>query len=1182
MEESGSVFIEEIRKVLAAVKEKAFSEKEKQEKAIEVASLIIKEASLKKVRNSKVLDSINSSLQDARSKALLIYIIDLTFRIKDSKKAAMLIGKQIARLGVPKGLTLSLRLNLLIFRLFYKWLHKLLLPWAKKNILFYSSNVVTHGEKEYLKKFDFLKDGLFNVEYIKEEAIGEADVKEYIDTYLSYISNSSVNFLSLKISGISSKIKINAWEYSLEKICHSLRIIFSAAKKNGKFISLDMESYKYVHLTVAAFKTIMEEKEFLDFSAGITLQAYLPDSYGILQNLIAFAKERLEKKGAPIKIKIVKGAYLNYEQVIASQKGWPQAPFLTKNLTDANFKKMVQLCFQKDNIKAANVVICTHNIFDLAYALILRSEGNIEPFVDFQILDGRIPQIRPVLQKLLDKHFSVFHSVISTDEFSNAVYFLQRRLEENIGNDSFLKFSSEILPGSNAWNLFESQFLQSFNEIEALPSTPRRVFNSKTPTLEVYEGFQNESDTDFNIPSSLVWQKEIIDKWKDHKHERIPLVIGGKEIYTDEVKFNFCPVYLSDLYGYSVADKKLFDLAISTAKIEEKKWGSVSLEKRKEYLEKAAQILREEKQDLIGSTMVDVSKILKEVDHEVSTSIDLIEYYLNRIEKIVKMKDVVPNPKGTILIASSRAFPLSTSSGKIIAALLTGNTVIFKPSPDTVLSAWKLANVFWEAGIPKEVLQFVNCSDATFETVLLDDRISLLSISAASETVDKFLKINPRLNIDATSEGKNIIIITSAADRSLAIKHLVKSAFTFSGQKYSSSSLAILEKEVYEDPVFRKNLVDATLNLDIGSIFEFHTDIGPLLRKPTGKVLEALTTLQDGEEWLLKPKADPLNPFLWTCGIKMGVKTDSLLYKKFLPCPLLGLMKAENLKEAIFLANKVEYGLTAGIESLDEEEQNLWKESIEAGTLYINRPIIKAVIRRQPYGGCKKSSFGKNFKVGGPNYLVPCLSPKEVELPKERKAPSEKVKKLSSFVENFLTSGEKEIWDASLANYAFWWQKMSVFRDPIKILGQDNFFGYLPLRQLTLRFGSGDNLLDTFRICAAALTCDCNLEISFNAKNSPINFHKINSLFKIIDESEEEFLLRIKEKLVRRIRATSLPAKELAIIARENRCFIDDSPVLSNGRYELLNYVRELTISYDYHRFGNLGARESELRKPIV
>lgn len=1174
-------YVEEIREILSSLRGAKISEKEKQEKAIEIAALIVKASHLHKIPFLRYYHAIAVSLQDFNSKALLFNILDLVFRKKNNKQAASLIGKQIKRFGLPKNAPFSFRTLLFIFSLFYKTFYNLLVPLLKKVILFFAANFITFIKKDKNEEFiSFKNKGPFNFTFLKEEAIGEEDVKDYINQCLMHLQNPSIDYLSIKISSLSSKIKIHAWEYSLEIICNNLRKIYAKAKAEGKFVNLDMESYKYLHLTVAAFKTLLEEKEFQDFYAGITLQAYLPDSYAILQNLSAFAKERVEKGGSPIKIHLVKGAYLSYEQVIASQKGWPQAAFLSKILTDANFKRMIRFAFIKENAKVAHVSICTHNVFDLSYALVLRSINEIELFVDFQVGKGRIAQIRAVLESLLKNNLRTYLTILSIDEITSSISFLQRRMEESIGSESILSHTKDLYPESSSWNTFESLFLHSFDEIDKLSSTHRVALNENESTLEVYEAFENESETDFTVPSSLVWQREIISKWKNYNSPKIPLMIGGREIFASESKCNFCPIYLSPLYSYSLADKDLIEQAILSAKQAEEKWQSTSLELRKEYITKAANIFRENRQDLIGVAMVDSSKILKDVDHEITLSIDLMEYYSHRISKIYKMKDVDPRPKGTIVIAASRAFPFSTSTGQIIAALLTGNTVIFKASPDSVLSGWHLVKMLWQAGIPKEVLQFISCSDELFEqTLLKDSRISSFLVSGAAKTVDKFLKINPHVNLCATSEGKNIIIITASADRSLAIKHLVKSAFTFSGQKYSSASLAILEAEVYDDPVFMKNLLDATLNLNIGSVFDLHTDLGPLMLNPTGKVLKVLTELEEKEEWLLKPRVDEKNPHLWSCGIKLGVQPSGILYKYFLPCPMLGIMRAENLKEAVALANNVEYGLAAGLESLDDEEHIFWKKNIEAGTLYINRPIIKAVIRRQPFGGCKKSSFGKTFKVGGPNYLLPFLDPKQVDLPKEKSPLNEKLIKLSSLIESRLSLEEMKIWNTSAGNYAFWWQKMSVFRDPMKILGQDNHFGYVPIKHMVFRIAD-KNFLDIFRIFAACLTCNTPLEVSYDS--SLYNYREFGSLLKIIDETDEAFIERIKIGGFRRIRMTTNPSEKLKITALENRCYIDSSPVLANGRYELLNYLRELSVSYDYHRFGNLGVREAELRKPPV
>jgi len=307
------------------------------------------------------------------------------------------------------------------------------------------------------------------------------------------------------------------------------------------------------------------------------------------------------------------------------------------------------------------------------------------------------------------------------------------------------------------------------------------------------------------------------------------------------------------------------------------------------------------------------------------------------------------------------------------------------------------------------------------------------------------------------------------------------------------------------------------------------------------------------------------------------------MYNNFIAAPILGLMKAKNFKEALKIANNTKYGLCSVLQSLDEEQHLKWKNSMDVGNYYINCSI-RSIIRRQPFGGRKKSTFGKGFKAGGPNYLMQCINCKQTSLPKEKKEVPEKVNMLSSFLEKIELSAEQlGLWYASISNYSYWWQRMKIFRDPTKIVGQDNFFGYMPNKKITLRITKKTHPLDALRICAIALTINLNLEVSFDKKiKSDIDWENLKHFLKVIEEPEEMFLERILEKDILKIRLTHKADKNLKKIAANSFCFIEESPVLANGRYELLNYLREEALSYDYHRGGNLGIREEELRKPIL
>lgn len=299
--------------------------------------------------------------------------------------------------------------------------------------------------------------------------------------------------------------------------------------------------------------------------------------------------------------------------------------------------------------------------------------------------------------------------------------------------------------------------------------------------------------------------------------------------------------------------------------------------------------------------------------------------------------------------------------------------------------------------------------------------------------------------------------------------------------------------------------------------------------------------------------------------------------------PVLGLMRADHLHHAIELANAVPYGLTSGLQSLDDREQTKWIDEIEAGNLYINRGTTGAIVRRQPFGGCKASSIGAGAKAGGPNYLREFMYAEQTGLPQEKYPINDAVNHLTSFLDRLdLTAEQLGIWTASCANYSYWWRRMKQDRDPSKIVGQDNFFRYLPRKNIVLRLQKKSNPLDVLRVCAAVHTCGAKVEISCPTEQGSFNWPELTSSLPLIEESEEQFLHRLKEGGIARVRLVDPASEAILRAAAEFAVYVIDDPVLINGRLELLHYLREVALSIDYHRYGNLGLREGELRKPIL
>lgn len=641
------------------------------------------------------------------------------------------------------------------------------------------------------------------------------------------------------------------------------------------------------------------------------------------------------------------------------------------------------------------------------------------------------------------------------------------------------------------------------------------------------------------------------------------------------------------LYRYSLAEWTQVDEALDHAKTYEQKWASTSPEYRCELLAKAASILREKRGELIGVMMADGGKAIMESDPEISEAIDFAEYYLRSLRTMSACHDIEWRPKGTYLVAPPWNFPVSIPTGGILGALAMGNCVIFKPAPEAVLSGWFVASALWDAGFPKEALQFINCDDeAVGSRLIKDSRIDGVILTGATATARHFLKMRPGLDLSAETGGKNGMIICALSDRDLAIKDLVQSAFGHAGQKCSAVSLAALEAEVYDDPHFKRQLKDAVESLTVGSAWDLSSKVTPLIREPTDALYRALTTLEPGEEWLVKPHQDPLNPHLWSPGVKWGVKEGSFMHQTELFGPVLAVMRAKNLEHAIQIVNGTPYGLTSGLHSLDERQHRIWKSQIEAGNLYINRTTTGAIVRRQPFGGCKSSSYGHGAKAGGPNYIAQFARPITKALPKEKAPLPVSLANLSKLIEKLpLTTEQLGVWFASTTNYAFWAHRFQQDHDPARLIGQDNLFLFRPYHGICFRIQPQDHPLDILRVCAAALVCETPMQISWTRGETPAQitpeWRKLMSIFRFVEEKESRFLERVKMGAFHRVRLLSSPNATWQYTAAESACYLDAAPVLASGRFELLHYLREVSVSYDYHRYGSLGVREGEMRKPL-
>ncbi|HYF37404.1 MAG TPA: proline dehydrogenase family protein [Prosthecobacter sp.] len=1075
-----------------------------------------------------------------------------------------------------------------------------------------SENVILPAEPELLRSHLRRRrdQGMrMNVNFLGEAILSEAEAERRLEQYLEALQMPETEVFSVKISTLYSQMSAIARDHTISIICDRLERLYRAARQSSftcadgatvsKFIYLDMEEYRDLSLTCEIFMRTLDRPGLEQVRAGIALQAYIPDSARWQRTLNEWSRMRVTDGKAPITIRLVKGANMEMERVEAALKGWPQAPFKTKRETDANYKRMLLEGLRPENLTAVRLGVASHNLFDLAYALVLAQRQLALDRVQFEMLEGMANHQR---RALLEKASSLllYAPVCHKAHFLSAIGYLIRRLDENTGPENFLRHAFKLDPGSDEWRLLEQGFLDACDLASAVSDAPRRTQDRRSETLNVRRtAFVNEPDTDWSLPHHAAWARSIIEKWAA-LHVEVPLIVDGETIEAERPRRD-CrdPSRPGVIVGhYRQATAADIRRAVACAADDPDGWRALPASARQDALRKVAAELRRSRADLMGAALADGGKTLLESDPEVSEAVDFVEFYAESARWYAKelSPHLVARGKGVVIVVSPWNFPIAIPCGGIAAALAAGNTVILKPASDAVLTAWELCECFWRAGISRRVLQFLPCSgNAEGQTLVNDPRVSAVILTGGTGTAMSMLRANPQLRLSAETGGKNATVVTALSDRDQAIKNVLHSAFSHAGQKCSATSLLLLEAEVYDDPDFRRMLVEAAKSLIIDSAWNVAAKVGPLIRPPDGDLEDALLTLLPGESWALKPFRVGDNPHLWSPGIKWDVRPGSKTHLTEFFGPVLGTMRFESLSEAIALVNQTGYGLTSGLESLDDREQAEWKEGIRAGNLYINRTTTGAIVLRQPFGGMGKSAVGPGLKAGGPNYVTQFMDFEEC-LPDTPPTPEPRsmLGRFLSLLQGWDTLNLRENTRliAAFASYEHSWkEEFSQEHDDLKLLGQDNIRRYRPVRTFRVRLHPDDSPFEVFARVAAAHLAGCHLTVSIPEGFPSRVLQRLKTAAAglkdatmYVEESDSALGQVILSGGVDRIRYSS-PARvpiEVRRAAIEANVFIADSPVLMEGRLELLWYVREQSVSFDYHRYGNLGPRSGESRAPVL
>lgn len=1159
---------------------------------------------------------LDRMLQTPSDKATLAQMTDQAFRTNDPHRAVEHLVHILDVQGVPRFFSPWDRTLMKGFQSFGGLMPGVALPLVKEHMQKETANVILPGEKELLTSHlrERGREGVrMNVNFLGEAILSEAEAERRLQQYLLGLQWPEIEVVSIKISTVYSQISPLAREHTVAVLCDRLERLFRTADRarftrpDGqvvpKFVYLDMEEYRDKELTAAAFMRTLDRPGLTHIRAGIALQSYIPDTFRTMLEIQKWARQRVAAGGGRITIRLVKGANMEMERAEASIRGWPQAPYNTKIETDANYKRMLQETMKPENLAAMDVGVASHNLFDLAYGLVLAHEAGALDKVQFEMLEGMANHQRRALFEM-SRNLLLYAPACKKENFINAIGYLIRRLDENTGPENFLRHAFKIQVGTPEWRKLEEGFLASFDAIASTSDAPRRTQNRQLPPAAAaavakgWQHFENEPDTDFALPQNDEWAAQIAAHWESRCGDRapqIPLVIAGEEVLNERpIRDCLDPSRPGVVVGrYRQATAADIARAVECAAADPDKWRSLAPHARFEILGRVAQELREVRGDLLGAALANGGKTLAESDPEVSEAVDFLEFYRDTARWWQELPGLTARGKGVVVVVSPWNFPIAIPCGGVAAALAAGNTVILKPASDTVLVAWEFCQCFWRAGVSKKALQFVPCSGSKEGRSLVNHpQVNAVILTGGTETARTMLRDNPRMNLMAETGGKDATIVTAVSDRDQAIKHVLHSAFSHAGQKCSATSLLLLQDEVYDDPAFRRSLCEAVQSIKVGSAWELDTKMGPLIRPPSGDLETALKVLEPGEEWALMPQPVEGNANLWTPGIKYGVRPGSFTHMTEFFGPVLAVMRFSKLSEAVALVNQTGYGLTSGLESLDEREWDYWKQHLHAGNLYINRVTTGAVVLRQPFGGMGKSVFGPGMKAGGPNYVAQLMDFSDA--PAVQAAPPPTRPTLAGLCEALRARQHPEASRvaAALGSYdAAWRAEFSQAHDHLQLVGQDNFRRYLPVGNVRVRVHADDTLFEVFARACAAHAAGNRVTVSSSPETGLVPVTLLEELtetwagdIEFVEETDEQLAEAIRKGQVDRVRCAAPSRVPLLLLAAaaETGVAVVSAPVSAEGRLELLWYLHEQSISIDYHRYGNLGPRVSETRANVL
>jgi RHH-type proline utilization regulon transcriptional repressor/proline dehydrogenase/delta 1-pyrroline-5-carboxylate dehydrogenase len=835
----------------------------------------------------------------------------------------------------------------------------------------------------------------FTLDLLGEACVSEAEANAYQRRYLELIEHLGdqargwpahpridraawggiprVN-ISVKLSALDPYLDPADPHGSAERVGGRLRSILRAAAARDVHIQVDMEERRLKDLTLSIVTALAQEPEFRASRAlGMVLQAYLRETETDAHGLVDWARAR----GTPVTVRLVKGAYWDYETAHARLEGWPLPVYEIKRETDASFERLAR--FFLENADAIDLAVASHNIRSIAHALAVREALGLAPTqLEFQMLHG---MAAPLARALVERGERV-RIYMPFGELIPGMSYLVRRLLENTSNESFLLRG--FVRGE------PPEVLLADPAASVPPSAPRETaaHPSEAPARA---DFRNEPYTDFSIAANRQAFQVALDSVRHEFGAYYPLVIGGERVGTVASLVSVSPSCAWEIVGTSAAATvEDTDRAVAVARAAFDGWSATPVRERAELLGRAAQRLRERRWELAAWIVHEAGKPWREADGDISEAIDFLEYYQRQALELMtprrlgelrgEINTYAREPRGVTAVIAPWNFPLAILTGMTSAALATGNTVVMKPAEQTPVVAAKLTALLEEAGLPRGVVNYLpGTGEVAGARLVHHPDVALVAFTGSQDVGVRIYAEAARhttgarrlRRVVAEMGGKNAIIVDEDADLDEAVQGIVSSAFGYAGQKCSACSRVLAVGRAYERIVTR--VVEAVRTLPMGAAEEPGTIVGPLIDAASlekvvgyidlGKRLARPALIREVPAPLASRRGHYVAPAVFA-----DVPASCPLAREEIFGPVLSLMPARSFEDALRTATEIDYALTGGVFSRSPVHLAAARRNFRVGNLYINRAITGARVGRQPFGGRQLSGVG--YQAGGPDYLI--------------------------------------------------------------------------------------------------------------------------------------------------------------------------------------------------------------------